>query len=62
MGQPLPCVHLGLLLPQMETKTLDREINVTQSTNEFSFGEIVLTGSLNHIVRIPVSIRPVSIV
>lgn len=44
------------------TQDLDIEINVIQSTNEFSFGEIILTGSLNHIVRMPVTIRPVSIV
>ncbi|XVE51055.1 hypothetical protein DITRI_Ditri02bG0007900 [Diplodiscus trichospermus] len=44
------------------TQDLDIEIDVTQSTNEFSFGEIILTGSLNHIVRLPLSIRPVSIV
>ncbi|MBA0723530.1 hypothetical protein Golax_004104 [Gossypium laxum] len=44
------------------TQDLDIEINVIKSTNEFSFGEIILTGSLNHIVRMPVTIRPVSIV
>ena len=44
------------------TQDLDIEINVTQSTSEFSFGEIILTGSLNHIVRIPLSIRTVPIV
>ncbi|XP_022720655.1 subtilisin-like protease SBT2.4 [Durio zibethinus] len=44
------------------TQDLDIEINVTRSTNEFSFGEIILRGSLNHIVSIPLSIRPVSIV
>ncbi|KAL4368495.1 hypothetical protein GQ457_05G030800 [Hibiscus cannabinus] len=44
------------------TQDLDIEINVTQSTNVFGFGEIILTGSLNHIVRMPVLIRPVSIV
>ncbi|KAK6269072.1 hypothetical protein QUC31_013232 [Theobroma cacao] len=45
-----------------ETQDLDIEINAIQSTNQFSFGEIILTGSLNHIVRIPLSIRPVSTV
>ncbi|KAH1055640.1 hypothetical protein J1N35_033705 [Gossypium stocksii] len=44
------------------TQDLDIEINVIKSTNEFNFGEIILTGSLNHIVRMPVTIRPVSIV
>ncbi|KAB2078452.1 hypothetical protein ES319_A06G163800v1 [Gossypium barbadense] len=44
------------------TQDLDIEINVIKSTNEFTFGEIILTGSLNHIVRMPVTIRPVSIV
>ncbi|XVF87789.1 hypothetical protein PTKIN_Ptkin18bG0149200 [Pterospermum kingtungense] len=41
---------------------LDIEINVIQSTNEFSFGEIILAGSQNHTVRIPLAIRPVSTV
>ncbi|KAE8686376.1 Subtilisin-like protease SBT2.4 [Hibiscus syriacus] len=36
------------------TQDLDIEITATQSTNVFSFGEIILTGSLNHIVRMPV--------
>lgn len=44
------------------TQDLDIEINVTAARNEFSFGEIVLTGSLNHIVRIPLSINPVSLI
>lgn len=43
------------------TQDLDIEINVTLARNEFSFGEIVLTGSLNHILRMPLSINPVSI-
>ncbi|CAN8240768.1 unnamed protein product [Cochlearia groenlandica] len=40
---------------------LDIEFNVTQVLNHFTFGEIVLTGSLNHIVRIPLSVKTVPI-
>ncbi|KAK9133228.1 hypothetical protein Scep_012756 [Stephania cephalantha] len=36
------------------------KLNVTQPIEDFSFGEIVLTGSLDHIVRIPLSVLPVS--
>jgi hypothetical protein len=43
------------------TQDLDIHINVTKAMNAFSFGEIVLTGSLNHIVRIPMSVLPISI-
>ncbi|ESQ29187.1 hypothetical protein EUTSA_v10023274mg [Eutrema salsugineum] len=38
---------------------LDIEFNVTQVVNQFTFGEIVLTGSLNHIVRIPLSVKTI---
>ncbi|XP_031262025.1 subtilisin-like protease SBT2.4 [Pistacia vera] len=43
------------------SQVLDIEFNVIQAMGQFSFGEIVLTGSLNHIIRIPLSVRPVSI-
>ncbi|XP_057962187.1 subtilisin-like protease SBT2.4 isoform X2 [Malania oleifera] len=43
-----------------ETQDLEIHFNVTQATDEFSFGEIVLTGSLDHIVRMPLSVLPVS--
>ncbi|KAF8409609.1 hypothetical protein HHK36_005687 [Tetracentron sinense] len=43
------------------TQDLEIKLNVTQALNSFSFGEIVLTGSLDHIVRIPLSVLPVSI-
>ncbi|KAF5197933.1 Subtilisin-like protease [Thalictrum thalictroides] len=42
------------------TRELYIKLNVTKPLNTFSFGEIVLTGSLDHIVRIPLSIDPVS--
>ncbi|GAV86560.1 Peptidase_S8 domain-containing protein/Inhibitor_I9 domain-containing protein [Cephalotus follicularis] len=42
------------------SQDLDILFNVTQAMNDFSFGEIVLTGSLNHIVRIPISVKPIS--
>ncbi|KAJ9136391.1 hypothetical protein P3X46_033475 [Hevea brasiliensis] len=43
------------------TQNIDIQFRVTQARDVFSFGEIVLTGSLNHIVRIPLSILPVSV-
>ncbi|KAL2900073.1 Subtilisin-like protease SBT2.4 [Bienertia sinuspersici] len=36
------------------------DLNVTQVAKDFSFREIVLTGSLDHIVRIPLLVLPVS--
>ncbi|XP_057497496.1 subtilisin-like protease SBT2.4 [Actinidia eriantha] len=42
------------------SQELEIELNVTQKLDDFRFGEIVLTGSLNHIVRIPLSVFPVS--
>ncbi|XP_031397716.1 subtilisin-like protease SBT2.4 [Punica granatum] len=44
-----------------ETRDFDIEVNVTRAMSTFSFGEIVWTGSLNHIVRIPLTIRTVSV-
>lgn len=38
---------------------LDIVFNVTEVLNQFTFGEIVLTGSLNHIVRIPLSVKTI---
>ncbi|MCD9637587.1 hypothetical protein HAX54_020956 [Datura stramonium] len=35
-------------------------LNVTQALDDFTFGEIVLTGSLNHVVKMPLSIFPIS--
>lgn len=42
------------------SQDLEIGLNVTQNIDDFDFGEIVLTGNLNHIVRIPLSIYPVS--
>ncbi|KAL2923471.1 Subtilisin-like protease SBT2.4, partial [Bienertia sinuspersici] len=42
------------------SQDLEINLNVTQAAKDFSFGEIVLTGSLDHIVRIPLSVLPVS--
>ncbi|XP_042945551.1 subtilisin-like protease SBT2.4 isoform X2 [Carya illinoinensis] len=42
------------------TQDLNIQINVTKAKNDFSFGEIVLMGSSNHIVRIPLSVLPIS--
>lgn len=48
------------IAPQ-ETQTLVIKLVVTQVMEDFSFGEIVLTGGLNHIVRIPLSVLPISV-
>lgn len=45
----------------METQDLDIQFSVVQPRKYFSFGEIVLTGSLDHIVRITLSVLPVSV-
>jgi hypothetical protein len=42
------------------TQDLDIQINVVQPMEDFRFGEIVLTGSMNHIVRITLAVVPVS--
>ncbi|KAG9138349.1 hypothetical protein Leryth_001544 [Lithospermum erythrorhizon] len=47
------------IAPQ-ETQDLVIRLQVTKVLDDFSFGEIVLTGSLNHIVRVPLSVFPVS--
>jgi hypothetical protein len=42
------------------SQDLDIQINVVQPMEDFRFGEIVLTGSMDHIVRITLSVVPVS--
>ncbi|GFP85073.1 subtilisin-like protease sbt3.3 [Phtheirospermum japonicum] len=44
-----------------ESQTLEIRLVVNQVLDDFSFGEIVLTGSLNHIVRMPLSVFPISV-
>ncbi|KAL3820755.1 hypothetical protein ACJIZ3_006660 [Penstemon smallii] len=44
-----------------ETQNLAVRLVVNQVQDDFSFGEIVLVGSLNHIVRMPLSVMPVSV-
>ncbi|KAK6932777.1 Subtilisin-like protease, fibronectin type-III domain [Dillenia turbinata] len=39
-------------------QVLEIQLNVTQTLDDFSFGEVVLTGSLDHVVRIPLSVLP----
>ncbi|KAL9243490.1 hypothetical protein vseg_017370 [Gypsophila vaccaria] len=48
------------IAPRMN-QALKITLNVTRAVKNYSFGEIVLTGSLDHIVRIPLSILPTSI-
>ncbi|XP_062088526.1 subtilisin-like protease SBT2.4 [Humulus lupulus] len=43
------------------SQQLDVEFSVTKIMDDFSFGEIVLTGSLNHIIRIPLSVHPIKV-
>ncbi|KAJ9689792.1 hypothetical protein PVL29_012459 [Vitis rotundifolia] len=43
------------------TQDLEIQLNVTQAIEDYSFGGIILTGSLNHIMRIPISVLPVSV-
>lgn len=45
------------IVPQ-GTQDLEIQLNVTQAMEDYSFGGIILTGSLNHIVRIPISVLP----
>ncbi|WOL09895.1 subtilisin-like protease SBT2.4 [Canna indica] len=40
---------------------LEIKFNVTQTSDTFDFGEIVFTGSLDHIVRMPLAILPVAL-
>lgn len=40
---------------------IEIKFQVIEAVGEFSFGEIVLTGSLGHIVRIPLSVLPLSV-
>ncbi|XP_051128798.1 subtilisin-like protease SBT2.4 [Andrographis paniculata] len=44
-----------------ESATLELKFTVTAPGEDFSFGLIVLTGSSDHIVRMPLSILPVSV-
>ncbi|KAH6787745.1 PA-domain containing subtilase family protein [Perilla frutescens var. hirtella] len=44
-----------------ETQILEIRLVVTQVLEDFSFGEIVLTGTLNHIIRMPLSVLPISV-
>jgi len=48
------------LTPQ-GTQDLDIQITVVQPMRNFTFGEIVLAGNLNHIVRITLSVLAVSV-
>lgn len=44
-----------------ETQDLVIRLAVSRASTSFMFGEIVLTGSLNHIVRLPLSVLPKAI-
>ncbi|KAL5215252.1 hypothetical protein ABZP36_004404 [Zizania latifolia] len=45
-----------------ETQEMVIELQVTWASGAFSFGEIVLTGSLDHLVKLPLAVRPVATV
>ncbi|KAK4439395.1 Subtilisin-like protease SBT2.4 [Sesamum alatum] len=51
----------GFTIAPQESQSLEIRLYVIQALDDFSFGEIVLTGSLNHIVRIPLSVLPISV-
>ncbi|KAI9128231.1 hypothetical protein K1719_001224 [Acacia pycnantha] len=57
-------VHLNppwFTINPQQTQDLQIQFCVIQPVGAFSFGEVVLTGSLNHIVRITLSVFPVSV-
>lgn len=43
-----------------ESQEVNIEVSVSEAINVFSFGEIVFTGDENHVVRMPLSVLPVS--
>ncbi|XP_038987987.1 subtilisin-like protease SBT2.4 [Phoenix dactylifera] len=43
------------------TQHLEIKFNITHASDSFRFGEIVLTGALDHIVRLPLAVLPVSL-
>lgn len=49
-----------VISPQ-QTIRMEIKLNATQVLAEFSFGELVFVGSLGHIVRVPISVWPVSL-
>lgn len=49
------------IIAPLGTQELNVQINVTKALDDFSFGEIVLTGSLGHTVAIPLSVFPISL-
>ncbi|XP_028763038.1 subtilisin-like protease SBT2.4, partial [Neltuma alba] len=49
-----------IINPQ-KTQDLEIQFCVTQPVGAFSFGEVVFTGSLNHIVRMTLSVFPISV-
>lgn len=54
------CPTLFTISPQGKQE-LEIKLTVIQPTQNFSFGQIVLIGNLNHIVRITLSVLPVSV-
>ncbi|WVZ12192.1 hypothetical protein V8G54_016722 [Vigna mungo] len=56
------CLHpTWFTLTPQGTQDLDIHISVVQPMQNFTFGEIVLTGNLNHIVRITLSVFAISV-
>ncbi|VFQ88628.1 unnamed protein product [Cuscuta campestris] len=47
-------------IPPQGTQDLEIRFNVTEVGKDFSFGEIICTGSLDHIMRMPLSVLPIS--
>nr|GMD08944.1 subtilisin-like protease SBT2.4 [Ipomoea batatas] len=47
-------------IPPQGTQDLQIRFNVSLASNDFCFGEVTCTGSLNHIMRIPLAANPQS--
>ncbi|XP_010473453.1 PREDICTED: subtilisin-like protease SBT2.4 [Camelina sativa] len=58
-GTAVRLIPSWFTVPPQRIQGLDIEFNVTQVLNQFTFGEVVLTGSLNHIIRIPLSVKTI---
>ncbi|EOA33849.1 hypothetical protein CARUB_v10021339mg [Capsella rubella] len=58
-GTAVRLIPSWFTVPPQRIQDLDIEFNVTQVLNQFTFGEVVLTGSLNHIIRIPLSVKTI---
>ncbi|TVU07447.1 hypothetical protein EJB05_47503, partial [Eragrostis curvula] len=56
--EPNPCIFE---VAPGGTQEVVVELTATSASGAFSFGEVVLTGSLDHLVRLPLAVRPLAI-